>query len=320
MTTLNSKMDTLRTPRVVKAKVSDQADPVLRPELARFICGGIAGTVSRTMTAPIDRVKVMRQTGAPEMMGKNFIQSWRLMFAEGGFLSLWRGNAVNVLKNGPESAIRFGLHGWLKSLLFPESKGQLRPEQRMLVASLSGAVSLTCTYPAEIMKTRMALRRSTDSSSIVRCIQQIYREGGLRGLYRGYKISMLSYVPYSGMELFIYEMLKRRYMAYRQSKGRPATHLMPPYMTIAMVMTSCCIPILIVYPANLLRTRFQASSLPKAAPVIKSLVEIFRKDGFFGLYQGMGASLSKTLPSVCITYFVFEITSELLRVPGLGSR
>ncbi|CAL8077295.1 unnamed protein product [Calicophoron daubneyi] len=264
MTTLNSKMDTLRTPRVVKAKVSDQADPVLRPELARFICGGIAGTVSRTMTAPIDRVKVMRQTGAPEMMGKNFIQSWRLMFAEGGFLSLWRGNAVNVLKNGPESAIRFGLHGWLKSLLFPESKGQLRPEQRMLVASLSGAVSLTCTYPAE--------------------------------------------------------MLKRRYMAYRQSKGRPATHLMPPYMTIAMVMTSCCIPILIVYPANLLRTRFQASSLPKAAPVIKSLVEIFRKDGFFGLYQGMGASLSKTLPSVCITYFVFEITSELLRVPGLGSR
>ncbi|CAH8593109.1 unnamed protein product [Dicrocoelium dendriticum] len=173
------------------------SEPVVRTEWASFICGGIAGAVSRTMTAPIDRVKVLRQMEVPEMMGKNFVQSWYLMYKEGGFTSLWRGNGVNVLKNCPESAIRFGLHGYLKTLLFPESNVNINLEQRLLVASLAGAASLTCTYPVEILKTRMALRRSTDPKSIASCVRQIYGQGGLCGFYRGYKISRLSYVPYS---------------------------------------------------------------------------------------------------------------------------
>ncbi|KAA3682318.1 solute carrier family 25 (mitochondrial phosphate transporter), member 23/24/25/41 [Paragonimus westermani] len=296
-------------------------EPVVRADWARFICGGVAGTVSRTMTAPIDRVKVLRQTGVVEMVGKNFIQSWRIMYAEGGITSMWRGNGVNVLKNCPESAIRFGMHGWLKSTLFPEAQGNLKPEQRLLVASLAGATSLTCTYPVEILKTRMALRKSTDPRSISQCVRRVYAQGGMRGFYRGYKISMLSYVPYSGMELAIYEMFKRRYLRYRSSLGGSTseTHV-PALVTIALVTVSCAIPILIVYPANLLRTRFQASDSPRAAPVIPSLRAIWNQSGLTGLYQGMGASLSKTLPSVCITYVVFEFTSELLRVPGLGSR
>ncbi|VDP20948.1 unnamed protein product [Echinostoma caproni] len=128
---------------------SQKPEPLVRTEWARFICGGIAGTVSRTMTAPIDRLKVLRQTGVPEVAGKNMLQSWRIMIIEGGVVSLWRGNGVNVLKNCPESAIRFGMHGWLKSILFPEVQGQLKPEQRLLVAGLAGAASLTCTYPVE---------------------------------------------------------------------------------------------------------------------------------------------------------------------------
>lgn len=292
------------------------SEPVVRTEWARFVCGGIAGAVSRTMTAPIDRVKVLRQMEVPEMMGKNFIRSWNLMYKEGGITSLWRGNGVNVLKNCPESAIRFGLHGYFKTLLFPESSVNLNLEQRLLVASLAGAVSLTCTYPIEILKTRMALRRSTDPKSVALCVRQIYGQGGLRGFYRGYKISMLSYVPYSGMELAIYEVLKRRYVLYSHA---PNNHIPPP-VTIALVTLSCSIPICIVYPANLLRTRFQASSSPRAAPIFTTVKSICVQSGPRGLYKGMGASLSKTLPSVCITYVVFEFTSELLRVPGLGSR
>ncbi|VDP93638.1 unnamed protein product [Echinostoma caproni] len=127
------------------------------------------------------------------------------------------------------------------------------------------------------------------------------------------------------MELAIYELLKRRYLDFRQEyrslRGQPvAGNLIPPYVTIPLVTTSCCIPILIIYPANLLRTRFQASDSPRADPVWPSFRAIWARSGWRGLYQGMGASLSKTLPSVCITYIVFEFCSELMHVPGLGSR
>lgn len=88
------------------------------------------------------------------------------MIFEGGIFSLWRGNGVNVLKNCPESAIRFGMHGWLKSVLFPEVQGQLRPEQRLLVAALAGATSLTCTYPAEVSEFHLAFLYSLPMDSI----------------------------------------------------------------------------------------------------------------------------------------------------------
>ncbi|CAH8664386.1 unnamed protein product [Heterobilharzia americana] len=267
-------------------------EPLIPPELAGFVCGGISGTISRTVTAPMDRLKVLRQTEVPEIVGKNMIQGLHAMIKEGGVLSLWR--------------------------------GPLPPEDRLLVASLAGASSLTITYPIEILKTRMALRRSHETNSMLNVTRKLYNEGGFRGFYRGYKISMMSYVPYSGMELCLYEMLKRRYLEYHYSlqpnTDRTVKVHMPAAVTVPLILTSSCIPMLVTYPANLLRTRFQASSSPCGAPIIQSLRCIVRKNGFKGLYGGMCASLSKTLPSVCVTYLVFEFTSELLGVPGLGCK
>ncbi|CAH8644566.1 unnamed protein product [Heterobilharzia americana] len=270
--------------RTLDVSMRSPVEPLIPPELAGFVCGGISGTISRTVTAPMDRLKVLRQTEVPEIVGKNMIQGLHAMIKEGGVLSLWRGNGVNILKNCPESAIRFGLHGWLKSVIFPNVKGPLPPEDRLLVASLAGASSLTITYPS----------------------------------------NMMSYVPYSGMELCLYEMLKRRYLEYHYSlqpnTDRTVKVHMPAAVTVPLILTSSCIPMLVTYPANLLRTRFQASSSPCGAPIIQSLRCIVRKNGFKGLYGGMCASLSKTLPSVCVTYLVFEFTSELLGVPGLGCK
>ncbi|VEL10478.1 unnamed protein product [Protopolystoma xenopodis] len=56
------------------------------------------------------------------------------------------------------------------------------------------------------MKTRMALRRTGDPSSLFRCVRTIFEQGGLRSFYRGYVVSMSSYVPYSGAEMALYEV------------------------------------------------------------------------------------------------------------------
>ncbi len=63
--------------------------------------------VSRTFTAPLDRLKLFFQVQS--LQGHNFTISscYRHMVNEGGMLSLWRGNGTNVLKIAPESALRF---------------------------------------------------------------------------------------------------------------------------------------------------------------------------------------------------------------------
>jgi solute carrier family 25 phosphate transporter 23/24/25/41 len=75
-----------------------------KSKLNIFISGAIAGCVSRTVTAPLDRVKVIMQAGKGDT---NILHCMDYMYKEGGISGYWRGNGINCLKIGPESAIKF---------------------------------------------------------------------------------------------------------------------------------------------------------------------------------------------------------------------
>jgi hypothetical protein len=90
-----------------------------------LFAGAVAGTVSRTCTAPMDRVKVMMQidtrgaySGIADAVRKIYaegaslpgreqyaIQQWRRRL--GGCMTFYRGNGTNCIKIAPESAIKF---------------------------------------------------------------------------------------------------------------------------------------------------------------------------------------------------------------------
>ena len=63
----------------------------------KFIAGGTGGIVSRTATAPLERIKIMSQMGLYGSMRniyKNIIESQ-------GYIGLWKGNGVNCLRVFP---------------------------------------------------------------------------------------------------------------------------------------------------------------------------------------------------------------------------
>jgi solute carrier family 25 (mitochondrial phosphate transporter), member 23/24/25/41 len=69
-----------------------------------FLSGAIAGAVSRTVTAPLDRLKVIMQAGKGDA---TIVNMTRYMYAEGGLVGMWRGNGINCVKIAPESAAKF---------------------------------------------------------------------------------------------------------------------------------------------------------------------------------------------------------------------
>ena len=80
-----------------------------------LIAGGIAGAISRTATAPLDRIRVllMCKTGNTQVNSASYSRIaearnlLRIIYADGGLSAFWRGNGVNIVKIIPESAIRF---------------------------------------------------------------------------------------------------------------------------------------------------------------------------------------------------------------------
>ena len=76
--------------------------------------------VSRTCTAPFDRLKIFLITRPPELGGpspatavakvtgvKTISNAVARIYSEGGLLAFWTGNSLSVTKIFPESAIKF---------------------------------------------------------------------------------------------------------------------------------------------------------------------------------------------------------------------
>lgn len=145
----------------------------LLPPLGYFIAGGLAGIISRTATAPLDRLKVylIAQTSpkkaainaakeaAPlqviKQFGRPLVDACKDLWAAGGLRSLFAGNGLNVVKVMPESAIKFGSYEAAKRAL-AEFEGSdpkhLHPTSQFLAGGFGGVISQCVVYPLDTLK------------------------------------------------------------------------------------------------------------------------------------------------------------------------
>lgn len=145
--------------------------------------GLVAGIISRTTTAPMDRLKVMLQA---HPKNSSVMQTFRFIMREGGALAFWRGNGVNCIKIGPEvsvvaarkppaprtrrtdatsahplsqTGIRFWAYENVKRAICKDPEDVTVPE-RFLAGAAAGSTAQLCIYPLEIAKTRLALAKT----------------------------------------------------------------------------------------------------------------------------------------------------------------
>lgn len=58
------------------------------------------------------------------------------------------------------------------------------------------------------MKTRLALRKTGEYKSLADAATKMYLTGGWQSFYRGYVPNLLGILPYAGIDLAVYEVLK----------------------------------------------------------------------------------------------------------------
>ena len=69
---------------------------------ADLFSGAVAGVVSRSATAPIDRLRLLLQAAAPGTPSASMGETVSKIIKEGGMKAFFRGNGVNCLKIAPE--------------------------------------------------------------------------------------------------------------------------------------------------------------------------------------------------------------------------
>lgn len=277
-----------------------------------LVAGGGAGAVSRTCTAPLDRLKVLLQVHGSHTNNMCIVSGLTQMIKEGGIRSLWRGNGINVIKIAPESALKFMAYEQIKRLM--GSSGEtLGITERFVAGSLAGVIAQSAIYPMEVLKTRLALRKTGQYKGISDCAKQIMRGEGVSAFYKGYVPNMLGIIPYAGIDLAVYETLKNTWLQrYGTDSADPGVFVL---LACGTVSSTC--GQLASYPLALVRTRMQAQASIEGASQVSMtglFKQIMKTEGPTGLYRGLTPNFLKVIPAVSISYVVYEHIKSALGV------
>ncbi|CAD6189282.1 unnamed protein product [Caenorhabditis auriculariae] len=280
-----------------------------------LVAGGVAGAMSRTCTAPFDRLKVYLQVHSTKSNKLGVVSCVHLLHSEGGIKSFWRGNGINVIKIAPESAIKFMCYDQLKRLIQSyKENGELTTIERLCAGSGAGAISQTAIYPMEVMKTRLALRRTGQlDKGLIHFAHKMYLKEGLACFYKGYVPNLLGIIPYAGIDLTVYETLKGLYKEKNKDNKEPGV--------LALLACGTCSSTcgqLASYPLALVRTRLQAHAITQDPThpdnMLGQFKYILKNEGFPGLYRGITPNFMKVIPAVSISYVVYEKVRQHLGV------
>jgi solute carrier family 25 protein 16 len=95
-------------------------------KIETFISGGIAGCVAKSLVAPIDRVKILRQVHSAHYESYGIFESFIRIPQKEGFAALYKGNGAQLLRIFPYAAFQYGSYETFKSInerLFPTRVG-----------------------------------------------------------------------------------------------------------------------------------------------------------------------------------------------------
>ncbi|KAF4369382.1 hypothetical protein G4B88_023786 [Cannabis sativa] len=118
--------------------------------------------------------------------------------------------------------------GEQKKILIPAS---------LVAGAVAGFSSTFCTYPLELLKTRLTIQRGVYKNSL-HALSKIIREEGAAELYRGLLPSLIGVIPYAATNYFAYDTLRKAYKrAFNQEEiGNMSTLLMG---SSAAAISSC---------------------------------------------------------------------------------
>lgn len=330
--------------------LSSEGDMTLTNEFIRgfsyFLAGGISGVISRTCTAPFDRIKVFLiartdlgstlLNSREDLLLKNpkaninkirspIIKAITSLYRQGGIKSFYVGNGLNAFKVFPESSIKFGTFELVKRVM-SKIEGVKNPQNlsqmaTYLAGGISGVMAQFSSYPIDTLKFRIQCAPLDNplhgNKLLINTAKQMYKEGGLSIFYRGVSVGLIGIFPYTALDLGTFTTLKRWYIE-RQAKqmGVPSDKLRLDNLAVLPIGAfSGSVGATIVYPINLLRTRLQAQGTFAHPYRYTGFVDCFkqtlRREGYQGLYKGLVPTLAKVIPAVSISYLCYENLKKL---------
>jgi solute carrier family 25 (adenine nucleotide translocator) protein 4/5/6/31 len=272
--------------------------------LKDFLIGGLTGAITKTATAPIERVKLLIQTqDANPLIRSGEVARYTGMgncfsrvASEQGFASFWNGNTANVIRYFPQQAFNLSFKDTIKKM-FPKYDGKKEFAKFLGVnlasAGLGAAGSLTICYPLDFARTRLAAdvgATQRQFNGIFDCLKKTAANQGPLAIYNGFGASLAGIVVYRGLQLGMFDSIMGL-NPYQKDLGLMG---FVSGFIAAQVAGIAARPF--NYPFDTVRRRLQMESeKPMEQRLYKGTIHcavtIVKTEGFLALYKGLVADI-----------------------------
>jgi solute carrier family 25 (adenine nucleotide translocator) protein 4/5/6/31 len=293
--------------------------------LIDFSLGGVSGAIAKTITAPIERVKLIIQTQdanprirsgeVPRYTG--IVNCFTRVYREQGILAFWRGNFTNVIRYFPTQAFNFAFKDTFKKM-FPSFNPKTEFFKFFLVqmasGALAGAGSLCIVYPLDYARTRLASDVGTgkrDFNGLWDCLKKTSSgPKGILGLYNGFGVSVAGIIPYRGVYFGMYDSLREK-NPYKDGTGPIAIA-----SRFAVAQVTAITAGYASYPFDTVRRRLQMQSeKPREQWVYSGTADCFgkiiREESWTALFKGAGANALRTVGSALVLVLYDSLRTAL---------
>lgn len=272
-----------------------------------FISGAIAGTVSRTVIAPYDRVRILLQLRRADTLWSAF----RDIYLADGVAGYFRGNGINCVRAFWSKGLLFGLNDTFKQFLSQiASKWSLNPKSAafsLLSGSLAGTTTQLMTYPLDVIRTRVSGCFGTSKyKGLIRTFLVMLHEEGPTSLYKGITPTLWGGVAYEGVKFLAYDKC-REWCQRKQREGA-----LPQWVNVAPVAGAMAgvIAIAVTHPNDTVRRRMQFAGSAESTVHFRNTLHAYRyivtHEGVRSLYRGMASGLLRTVPGAAVQFGIYQ--------------
>ncbi|XP_019746303.1 mitochondrial carnitine/acylcarnitine carrier protein-like [Hippocampus comes] len=276
-----------------------------------FVAGGVGGACLLLAGHPLDTIKVRLQTQPKASSLSSYViytgtfDCFRKTISKEGILGLYKGMGAPLVSVAPMMAISFFGFGLGKQLQQTDPSQELTHPQIFLSGCLAGVFTTVIVAPAERIKCLLQVPTGGGTSKYsgpLDCATRLYKEQGIRSLYKGTLLTLIRDVPSNGLYFLTYEYLKNLLTPEGQSVSQLGAASILFAGGVAGLLNWT-----IALPPDVLKSNFQTAIDGKYRGLVDVLRTLLREEGAKALYKGFMAVFLRAFPANAACFLGFEV-------------
>ncbi|GBE78249.1 Mitochondrial carnitine carrier [Sparassis crispa] len=288
--------------------------PSTADSVKSFLAGGFGGVAAVLVGHPFDLIKTRLQTASPGTY-TGAVDAVRKTVARDGAAGLYRGVVPPLLGVTPMFAVSFWAYDMSKALILavtPKRTSQELSIPELATAGFLSAIPTTIvTAPVERAKVLLQVQGQGQSgkqfTGVFDVVKHLYREGGIRSVYRGSAATIWRDGPGNAAYFAAYEVTKK----LLTPAGSSPSELNLGAIVIAggtagVAMWSIAIP------PDVLKSRIQSAPTGTYSGFLDCARKTIAADGVGALWKGLGPAMARAFPANAATFVGVEFSRQLM--------